>query len=68
MTLGGKLCNFISLNRSPNQLHDLFEKCADNPHLKVILGDFNATPSSWFKHDMTTYEGSKTDTITSQCG
>ena len=77
---GGKLCNFISLYRSPSQSLDAFEKFADNfepnlekvtnknPYLIVILGDFNAKLSSWYKHDTTTYEGSKIDAITSQFG
>ena len=52
ISFGGKLCNFISLYRSPSQSLDVFEKFADNfelnldkvtnknPHLRVILGDF----------------------------
>ena len=34
----------------------------------VILGDFNAKSSNWYKHDKTTYEGSKIEAITSQFG
>ena len=61
-----------------NQSHDVFEKFADNfelnldkitnknPYLTVILGDFNAKSSNWYKHDTTTYECSKIDAITSQ--
>ena len=49
----GKLCNFITLYRSPNQCQDDFESFIDNielnldsimtnnPFLTVILGDFN---------------------------
>ena len=48
----GKVCNFISLYRSPNQSHDIFETFVynlelnldtianKNPNLIVILGDF----------------------------
>ena len=34
----------------------------------VILGDFNAKSSNWYKHDKTTYEGAKIEAITSQFG
>lgn len=33
-----------------------------NSYLIIILVDFNATSSNWYKHDKTTYEGSKIDT------
>ena len=33
-----------------------------------MLGDFNAKSSNWYKHDKTTYEGSKIEAITSQLG
>ena len=74
----GKLCNFISLYRSPNQCQDDFESFVNNieynldsvmvndPFLTVILGDFNARSSLWYNNDITTYEGSKTDGSTSQ--
>ena len=78
ISFGGKICNFISLYRSSSQSSDTFEDFADNlelnldkianksPYLLVVLGDFNAKSSNWYKHDKTTYEGSKTDAITSQ--
>ena len=69
-----KICNFISLYRSPSQSSDTFEDFADNfaelnldkivnksPYLLVVLSDFNVKSSNWYKHDKTTYEGSKTD-------
>ena len=34
--IGGKLCNFISLYRSPSQSSDSFEKFADNLHSHEI--------------------------------
>ena len=80
ISLGGKLCNFISSYRSPSQSLNVFEKFADNfelnldkitnknPYLIVILGDFNAKSCNWYKHDTTTYEGSNIDAITSQFG
>ena len=73
-----KLCNFITLYRSPNQCQDDFESFinnfelnldsikTNNPFLTVILGDFNAKSSLWYNNDITTYEGSKTDGVTSQ--
>ena len=39
-----------------------------NPYLIVMLGDFNAKSSNWYKHDTTTYEGSKINARTSQFG
>ena len=39
-----------------------------NTYLIVILGDFNAKSTNWYKHDKTTYESSKIEAITSQFG
>ena len=76
---GGKICNFISLYRSPSQSSDTFEDFADNLELNlnkiankslyllVVLGDFNVK-SNWYKHDKTTYESSRIAAITSQFG
>ena len=78
ISFGGKKSNFISLYRSPSQSHDVFEIFADNlelkldtianksPYLIVILGDYNAKLSSWYKYNKPTYEGSKVDAIGSQ--
>ena len=80
ISFAGKVCNFISLYRSPSQSHDIFETFADNLgqnldtiadknlYLIVILGDFNAKSSNWYKHDKTIYEGSKMEALTSQFG
>ena len=52
--IANKICNFISLYRSPSQFKDEFESFADNlelnldsvvhrnPYLTAVLGDFNA--------------------------
>ena len=40
----------------------------NNPFLTVVLGDFNAKSSLQYNSDITTYEGSKTDGVTSQFG
>ena len=80
ISFAGKACNFISLYRSPNQSHNIFETFVDNlelnlkgtanknPYLIIILGDFNAKSSNRYKHSKTTYEGSKIKTIISQFG
>ena len=71
ISFGGKLCNFISLYRSPSQSPNVFEKFAGdfelnldkitnkNPYLIVILGDFNAKSFNCYKHDTKTYEARK---------
>ena len=38
---------------------------ANNAFLTVVLGDFNAKSSHWFKSNNITYKGSKTDGLTS---
>ena len=78
--IGGKLCRFVSLYRSPNQSQDDFESFANNFELNidaitanklfltVFLGDFNIKSNLWFKGDKTSYESCKIDTVTSQFG
>ena len=74
--IGGKLCRFVSLYRSPSQLQDDFESFANNfelnidaaaantTFLTVVFGDFFFAKSNiWFKGDKTMYEGSKIDGI-----
>ena len=80
MKIKNKLCDFISLYCSPNQSQDDFESfvnnleynldpvMVNNPFLTVILGDFNGKSSLWYNNDVTTYEGSKIDCVTSQFG
>ena len=36
------------------------------PFLTIVLGDFNAKLSLWCNNDITTYQGSKIDGVTSQ--
>ena len=78
--IADKICNFISLYRSPSQSKDEFESFADNlelnldsvvhrnPYLIVVLGDFNAQTKGWYPLGKTTYEGTRIDGITSQFG
>ena len=56
----GKICNFISLYRSPGQSSDTFEDFADNlelkianrsPYLLVALVGFNVKSLDSYKHD-----------------
>ena len=71
-----KICNFISLYRSPSQSKDEFESFADNlelnldsiayrnPCLIVLLGDFHAQTKGWYPLGKTTYEGTRIDGVT----
>ena len=75
ISFGGKTYNFILLYHSPRQSSDNYEDFAENlkldlgkianksPYILVVLGDFN-----WYKHDKTTYGGSKIIAITPQFG
>ena len=75
---GDKICNFVSLYRSPNQPEDDFENFCDNFELTlgdasatnliliVVIGDFNKKPSNCYNGDTTNSEGSKTEAITCQ--
>ena len=78
--LGDKICNFVSWYRSPNQFEDDFENFYNNFELTldivsatnlfsiVAIGDFNAKSSNWYTSDITSFEGSKIEAITSQFG
>ena len=78
--IANKLWNFISLYRSTNQPTDTCDQFADNLELTldevakhnsflvVVLGDFNVKSENLYKHDKTSYEGAKIDTLTSQFG
>ena len=78
--LGDKICNFVSLYRSPNQSQDDLENFCNNfeltldavsatsPFLIVAIGDLNAKSSNWYTGDTTTFEGSKINAVTSQFG
>ena len=73
---GGKCCKFSCLYRSASQMQDEFETFLknfeltldkiheNNSFMTVVLGDFNTKSSNWCKADVTSLEGSKTDTIT----
>ena len=69
-----------SLYRPPNQSEDDFENFCNNFELMlnaasetnlfliVAVGDFNARPNNWYTGYTTTFEGAKTEAITSQFG
>ena len=52
---GDKICNFVSLFRSPNQ-----------SFLVAAIGDFNVNFNDWYTRDTTTFEGSKIEATTFQ--
>ena len=71
--LGDKICNFASLYRSPSQSEDDFENFCNN--FELTLDAVSATNpiliiaiGNWYHGDTNTFEGSKSDTITSQFG
>ena len=80
LMIGDKLCNFIALYRPPSQSQDLFESFKENLELNlesavqnnsfpvVLLCDFNAKSSNWYKNDITTTEGKAIENIVSQFG
>ena len=65
INIGGKMCNFLCLYRSPSQTRDTFETFADNlelaldiltnnnPFLIVAIVDFNAKTTNWYKNNTT---------------
>ena len=78
--LGNKIYNFAVLYRSPSQSSDEFESFSKNlelaldrvmkntPCVMVLLGDYNAKCTNWYKHDKTNFEGIAIENISSQCG
>ena len=78
--IGNQVCRFIHLYRSPSQTQEEFQKfisnlklsldalSCGNPFLTVMTGDFNAKSKDWCSIDMTSFEGSELDSLTSQFG
>ena len=78
--IGNKICNFITLYRSPSQNQDDFQAFIDNlemnletlaqrnPFLMVVIGDFNAKSKHWCSQDSTNFEGITIENVTSQFG
>ena len=80
LKVGDKLCNFISLYRSPSQTQDEFEKFSENlernldclfqnnPFLVVVIRDFNVKSRTWYYHNKSSSGGNAVDIITKQYG
>ena len=78
--ISNKLCNFISLYRSPSQSSDEFQNfiynldltletlTQKNPFLIVNIRDFNAKFNKWCSTDKAKHDGAKLDNLTSQYG
>ena len=76
--IGSKICNFISLYRSPNQTADNFDSSLadlklnldaiteNNPSLVAVIGDFNARSSRWCINGKSNYEGTKINCLTTE--
>ena len=72
-TLYHYIAHLVNHPTYPKILRGTFELNLDkitnqSPYLIVALGDFNVKSYNWYKHNKTTYEGSKVDAITSQFG
>ena len=78
--IGNKICNFITLYRSPSQNQDDFQAFIDNlemnvetlaqrsPFLMVVIGEFHAKSKHWCSQDNTNFEGVTIENVTSQFG
>ena len=80
ISTGNKVCLFIYLYRSPSPTQDEFQTfrsnlklnldalLCSNPFLTVMIGDFNAKSNDWCSIDITSFEGSELDFLTSHFG
>ena len=80
ISIGNQVCRFIHLCRSPSQTPEEFQTftlnlklsldalLCGNPFLTVMIGDFNAKSKERCSIDITSFEGSKLDFLTSQFG
>ena len=78
--IGNQLSCFIYLYRSPSQTQEEFQTfisnlklsldllLCGNPFLTVMIGDFNVKSKDWCSIDITSFEGSELDFLTSQFG
>ena len=70
---GKKICNFLSLCRSPSQNQDDFQAFIDNLEmnletLAVAIFDFHAKSKNWYSQDSTNFEGITIENVTSHFG
>ena len=75
--IGNKICNFITVYRSPSLNQDDFQVFIDNHEmnletlaqrnafLTVVIGDFNAKSKYWCGQDTTNFEGITIENVTS---
>ena len=80
ISIGNKICRFFHLYRSPSQTQDKFQTfksnlklnldalLCSNSFLTVMTGDFNAKSKDQCSSDITSFEGSELDFLTSQFG
>ena len=80
ISIRNQVCRFIHLYRSPSQTQEEFQTfisnlklsldtlLCGNPFLIVMIGDFNAKSKDWCSIDITSFEGSELDFLTSQFG
>ena len=80
LKIGNKTCNFVALYRSPSQSQDVFEifcenfertldnLAQNNLFLLIAIGDCNSESTNWCANDQISFEGNKTEHITSQFG
>ena len=78
--IGNKICNFITLYRSPSQNQDDFQAFIDNlemnletlaqrnPFLMVVIGNFNAKSKHWCSQDSNNFKVIIIENVTSQFG
>ena len=76
--IGNKICNFITLYRSPSQNQDDFQAFIDSleinletlaqrhSFLMVFLDDFSGKSKHWCSQDSTNFEGITLENMTSQ--
>ena len=80
INIANKICRFIHLCRSLSQTKDEFQmlksnlklnsdaSLCGNPFLTVTIGDFNTKSKDWCSINVTSFEGSDFDFLTSQFG
>ena len=78
LMISNKLCNIVSLYRTPSQNSDEFQNLINKlnltlesitkkkPFLTILLGDFNAKHKNWCSDDRPTQQGRKTDNVAPQ--
>ena len=78
LNIGGKICNFISLYKSPSQTQNEFEKFIDslelnletlrqnNPFLIVLIGDLSVKSKNWYCHHKSSHEENAIENVAAQ--